>query len=408
MGIFDFLSSKSFKAVEEKGDRLIQSNDLGLAKQQYEAALSRLERSAPPDASEHRNRLEGKIKELCESLARQNKCNAVELIEARCFEEAAELLALARDLTGDPQLIRDIDRLTSESVADAPEPPADEPQTMDSETFDPHDEAGHFLILCSTLPDEIQQAYMTYGHDFQTGYVALNNGEFDLAAEALHRAMMAQGDRITYVQLELATAYLHLGNNHGAQALLEVFVAAFPESIRAYQALCEIYWESEQYDQADRFLQNCPDTMKRSVEVLLLMGETLFRSGKTSDAVSFYRKSMEYLGWQEPLAIALARTLAAAGRTEKALSAYQEIMASCTSCRRRADPWVRHQYAELRYDAGDVSSELLEMYFDLCRENLENQDHYYYRISDIYHRQGYADEARRYLEIAQQLESGKP
>ena len=63
MGLLQFFSPKSFDVFEEKGDRLVRSNDLGLAKLQYEAALSRLERSSLPDVSEHRDRIAMKIRE---------------------------------------------------------------------------------------------------------------------------------------------------------------------------------------------------------------------------------------------------------------------------------------------------------------------------------------------------------
>jgi len=135
------------------------------------------------------------------------------------------------------------------------------------------------------------------------------------------------------------------------------------------------------------------------------MGETLFRSGKQMEAVSFYLKSIEYLGWDEQIAVALAKIYEAMDSRKEALAVYQEIMDGCKSCRRRANPFVRQRYAELKYEAGDISSGLLEAYFILCRENPENQHHYFGRISDIYKRQGYPEEARRYLEIARKGKS---
>jgi len=403
MGLFDFFSPKSFESIEEKGDRLVRSNDLGLAKLDYEKALSRLEAASSAQVSEHRDRIEMKIQETGESLALQHKTTAEELIEAGCFEEAGELLDLARELTHDPQLSSDIDTLSAEVVpgAMAARQTEELEETPDWEEFDTDDEDGYFLILCSTLPDDVQDAYTALGENFQSGYIALNRGDFESAAGLLNRALEDQGQDITYVHLELATVYLNLGETQEARDLLEVFIEVYPESMRAYEVLCEIYWESEAYDLADNLLQACPDTLKTSLSILLLMGETLFRSGKQAEAVSFYLKSNQYLGWDEHISVAMARTYEAMHKREEALATYQEIMASCKSCHKRVNPFVRQRYAELSYEAGDISGGILETYFALCQEDSENQAHYFGRISDIYRRQGHPTEARRYLEMAQ-------
>jgi len=131
------------------------------------------------------------------------------------------------------------------------------------------------------------------------------------------------------------------------------------------------------------------------------MGETLFRSGKQAEAVSFYLKSNQYLGWDEHISVAMARTYEAMHKREEALATYQEIMASCKSCHKRVNPFVRQRYAELSYEAGDISGGILETYFALCQEDSENQAHYFGRISDVYRRPGHPTEARRYLEMAQ-------
>ena len=264
MGLFDFFSPKSFESIEEKGDRLVRSNDLGLAKLEYEKALSRLEAASSAQVSQDRDRIEMKIQETGESLALQHKTTAEELIEAGCFEEAGELLDLARELTHDPQLSSDIDTLSAEVVpgAMAARQTEELEETPDWEEFDTDDEDGYFLILCSTLPDDVQEAYTDLGENFQSGYIALNRGDFESATVLLNRALEDQGQDITYVHLELATVYLNLGDTQGARDLLEAFIEIYPESLRAYEVLCEIYWESEAYDLADTLLKSCPDTLK--------------------------------------------------------------------------------------------------------------------------------------------------
>jgi len=252
MGLIQFFSSKAFDVFEEKGDRLVRSNDLGLAKLQYEEALSRLERSSPPDVSENRERIEKKIKDTRESLAIQHKVSAEELVAAGCFEEAGELLELARELTRDQQLIQEVDGLEADIAAGIPMEMAVESwQGAEDEIFDMGDDEAYFQVLCSTLPDEIQDVYEGLGENFRSGYIALNKGAFERAENLLDQALTDQEESISYVHLELATVYLNLGDAHAARALLEVFIEAYPDTLRAYEMLCEIYWDMETYDLAE-------------------------------------------------------------------------------------------------------------------------------------------------------------
>ncbi len=409
MGLFNFFIPKSFEDIEAKADRLVQANDLGLAKLEYEKALERLLANSAGDVPEYQARIESKIRNTCETLAQQHVDMAKDLVAAKCATEAAELLSLARDLSNSSHLHQDIDSLENqiESQDESIDPVTFISEPAESEAFNPEDADGYFQILLSTMPEEIQSDYLDLGKRFQSGYLALNQGDFALAAEMLSQVVAEQGDQITYAHLELANAYLNLGRADTAADLLEAFVDIYPWSVQAYECLCEIYWERGDIDHADRLLQTCPDELKRSVPILLLMGETLHRSGDFAKATDFYLKANEYLGWQEPIAVALARTHEAADQLDEALGIYQEVVNNCKSCHQRLDPFVRHRYAELRYESGDISGDLVEAYFALCSENPSEQNLYYRRISDIYDRQGYADEAKRYRAIARQVVSGR-
>ena len=406
MGLFSFFTPKSFEDIEAKADRLVQSDDLGLAKLEYEKSLDRLHSTSIQDASGHQERIECKIRNTCETLAQQHVDRAKDLVAAKCPAEASELLSLARDLSNNINLQQDIDGLVNqiESHDQILGQFAFMPESNDPETVDPEDEDGYFQILLSTLPEDTQADYLALGERFQSGYLALNQGHFPLAAELLRQVVAEHEEQVTYAHLELANAQLNLGQTEAAAVLLEEFLEIYPLSVQAYENLCEIYWERGETDRADRMLQACPDKLKLTVPILLLMGETLYRSGNFAGAIDFYLKGIEYLGWQEPIAIALARTYEAADQLEEALSIYQEIVNNCKSCHQRLDPHVRHRYVELLFAGGERSSDLLDNYFALCSENPTYQHHYYQRISDIYERQGYPDEATRYRAIARQVE----
>ena len=61
----------------------------------------------------------------------------------------------------------------------------------------------YFQALIGRLPDDIQKAYISYGEDFQAGYTALNQGEFDRAVSRLSEAMEQNPDPHSFIGLEL-------------------------------------------------------------------------------------------------------------------------------------------------------------------------------------------------------------
>jgi len=112
----------------------------------------------------------------------------------------------------------------------------------------------------------------------QGGYVKLNQGYFEDAVTLLSQALDVDSSSGGFIRLELASAHLNLGNDSEGCSLLEGFLKDFPESLRAYPPLCEIYWQNKQFDEAQRLLMNCPETLRNSPLIHLLMGETLFHA----------------------------------------------------------------------------------------------------------------------------------
>jgi tetratricopeptide (TPR) repeat protein len=403
MGFFKLFKSTSYETIENKGDTLFDSAEFGPAKQAYEKALLKLESSDIPEAAQHFERIKDKINQTREALARQHKATAEDLIEAGLHDDALELLELARELSSDSDLAAEIEHLLTHNTSKNSFPvheiiQGDMPYT--NEQVEESDDA-YFSVLCSTLPEDLETAYENYGHSFQMGYVALNQGSFDIAAEFLSKAMVEHPETVTHIHLELATAYLNLGDSEKSHSLLEQYLAKYPSVVRTYEMLCEIYWEQNAFKRAEELISNCPDDIKTSIPMMLLMGETLFKAGNYAEAESFYQNSIRYTGWNESVATALARTFEALGSPEKALKSYGEIMNACKGCRQQVNPFVKQRYAELSYESGDISSSIVELYFSLCNEDPQNRSHYFRRLSEIYSRQGYHEEAQRYLAFAE-------
>ena len=251
-----------------------------------------------------------------------------------------------------------------------------------------------FYALCGTLPPEIQDTYLSYGEDFRAGYLALNTGDFEAAATLLARAMATNSTPQSYIPLELATAYLHLERLSEARQLLVPFLEHHPDALPAYQLLCEICWEENDFQQADAVIDAVPKDFADSLAVWLLRGETRYHAGDFETAKALYQGFLDNQGWREEIALSLAKAHEASGGQEKARLIYQEIMGRCTGCRARIDPEIKHKYAELSFAAGIHDTKVLELYLALAQEIPVNASIYYERVAEIYAARGNETEGR--------------
>jgi tetratricopeptide (TPR) repeat protein len=258
------------------------------------------------------------------------------------------------------------------------------------------------MALFAPLPDKVQQAYRSYGDDFITGYLALNEGDFETAADFLARAMKANPGADSYIPLELATAYLNLGQTDDARQLLERFVRDCPDALPAYQMLCEIYWEQGRHDSAQALLSAVPSPLTASVAVILLQGETLSRSGDPEGAKTLYRYFLKDYGWHDRVAQALADVYEEGSEVEEARGLYGELVSRCSGCGSRVDPQVRQKYADLCYASGDFTSTVIEAYLTLAREMPQYAAENYDKVSRIYAAKGNTTEARRFRSFSEQ------
>jgi len=255
------------------------------------------------------------------------------------------------------------------------------------------------------LPQEARDAYLAYGEDFKSGYIALNRGDFQAAAESLSRAMAQNPQPESYIPLELASAKLNLDRPAEACELLESFLEHHPHALPAYQLLCDIYWEEEDFDRVDALLAFLPEELAESVAAVLLKGETLMRAGRHAEARNFYRQFLEVYGWNDDVARELSKAHEALGESAESRTLCREIIGRCDSCSARVDPVIRHRYAELSFVDGVYTTEILEMYLALAREIPENAAGYFDRVSRIYAAQGNPTEAERFLSFAKRAAS---
>jgi len=414
MSFFDIFKGKKPEDYEQKGDAYAAEGLWGNAKMEYERALNRLEKEAAVDRKTT-DRLAAKVSRVREELACEHRENARNLVAGGYGDEARDLYSLALELTRDAGLQNELQE-EIEALENGPSHTSavvmPDWESSDDELHDgpgaedaPDDQSEMFFALCGTLPEEIHMAYLGYGSNFKTGYLALNTGDFETAAHYLSLALADNEGHDTYIPLELATACLNTGGHEEARELLEPFIVNHPDVLPAYQLLCDLYWESQDTDQAEQLLASIPEDLQASVSVALLKGETRRRAGDDPGARSYFLQFMDTHGWQDSIARALAEVHTAMGEVEEARSIYQRIMDNCRSCRARIDPFVKEQYAELCFASGSRDTATLELYLSLAQENRENAHHYYDRVSRIYAAQGNETEAGRFRSFSEQLQT---
>ena len=403
MSLLKLFSGPSPEKLEQKGDALFEAGLWGRAKLEYERALHKLEKETGQE-NDRQHQLSAKIRKAREALARKHRQTAVDLIDGGYFDDARDMLALAMEVTADEPFRQELEQeLKALEAQQKQKPDAASPDPFyglasDDEEEPPpaSSEDEYFFALLSTLPDEVEDAYLEYGEDFKIGYIALNNGDFQTAATALSRAMEENPGPESYIPLELAAACLNLDRTDEAQNLLENFLAHHPEALPAYQLLCEIHWEQKNFHQADILLESVPHEFAESLAIVLLKGETIFQAGNFEAAGNYYHGALDTYGWDDTVARELAKACEAQGEPDRARDIYKEIMGRCDSCHSRIDPVVKHKYAELCFSAGMTGTDILEMYLSLAREIPGNAAHYFDRISRIYTDQGNASEADRF------------
>jgi len=413
MSLMKFFSGPTAEKLEARGDIFSAAGQWGQAKQAYERALHKREKTEPPDGR-HCRALQEKLRQAQEALAREHYQTARDYHDGGYAEEARETLQLALEMSRNPAfretLTREIADLNNRPESNAAAAPASAAAPIPHEVEAPTSghtvsEEEYFQALCHTLPEDVGRVYQSYGEDFVTGYVALNTGDFPTAITHLERALAAASRPESYIPLELATAYVNSGRMEEARELLEPFLVHHPDVLPAYQLLCEIYWAEGNFSRVDALLASLPPELAASRAGMQMKGETLYRAGHFKQARDFYRRFLATHGWHETMALELAKALEALNAFSEARSVYADIMGRCRGCRTRIDPQIKHQYAELSFAEGHRGVDILELYLALARERPDAAALYFDRVSQIYFSQGNEREGERFRAFATRARS---
>jgi len=406
MGFLKGIFGKDPHEYEQRGDSLFEAKAFGDAKLEYEAGLHKLEKK-DPDNSGLKEKLEGKISKSKEALAFSHKQRGEEMMESQVYEEAEDVFRLALELTENPELkgelqerLKEIQGLNVQGEISDSQEIQFNGSDSDEKSYNPQEDE-YFAALCGSFFDkEREKAYFSYGDAFKEGYLALNQGDFELAAAKLSQSMEECPLPQTYIPMELAAAYLNLGKSEDALNLLTSFQKDYPDSLQGYQLMCETLWEMKAYDQAQELLESCSQQLAESSLILLLKGETLFQAAKFQEAKSLFIDYMESSAWDEEIALSLAKIYEALDEKEAARDLYGKTMAECTGCGRQVAPFIKRKYSDISLDCGQCSPEILDLYLGLVQEDPDNKKYYYQKIIEIYSTLGDEKEVRRYQSIA--------
>ena len=411
MGLFSFFSQKPENLVA-KGDHLVDEEQYAAAVRMYEKALVRHEKhpARPDDLKE----IGDKIRSARTALARQHLETAETLMESRCLEDAMELIRLAETLSDDPRVTENTGRMAARIAAErdadeddsqgedgsslpGPEDVMDDPSAYSEADFD---ESEYGQILLGALPEEEQAAYESYGRSFLRGFVALNQGDFERAADYLKMALeehaAASPDVPSYIPLELATAYLNLGEFEKAADQIETFLEDFPLSARGYQIFCEIMWGLNDYERALGVLQACPDELTETPLMVLLTGQTLALAGRSEETIGLYEEFMSHNPGDDSIALALGNLYEKKGDMENAQKVYSQMMSVCSGCGRPPAAELKQRYADACFATGRHTVPVLELFLDLASSDPSRRKHYFECVAHIYKKLGNETQARRF------------
>jgi len=446
MDILNIFKGKSPEQHEARGDALFKQGAYGDARIEFEKAIDKIRRRYP----EKKNLLEkitSKHREASEALSRSHVATGDEMVDAGDHEEALSFYRLALELTSDELFVSEvqakINRLVSgadKKDTDTPKGESDEVEFGSSGLDDKVDEnpasdgkdsdiaadddAGEedknpeplvltdpaepgaqsedeiFTVLISSLPDHVQKVYARYGEAFKKGYISLNHGDFQKAVQQLSIAHEENAGSMTYIPLELATAYIHLRNFSKALELLDEYAAQNPYDIRVYQLFCELFWEEGSPKIAMARLSTAPESIRSEKAMQLLAGETLYRIGAYDAAENTFMQAIRIHGKDELLMRGLAKIYEARGEIVKARESYAWILNHNAGCGCSIDPFIKRRYADLCFKSGDRSARLLEIYFSLVTDDPDNLEETFSVIASIYEDKGNRAEAERYRALS--------
>ena len=323
------LFRKSFSKLAGKGDRCVERGDVGLARGEYLSAL-RAFREETDDAGE-KTRVEEALAAVELELAHRKMAEAKRFLTAELYDRAFATLEDVEELADgrDEALCAEADALLTQLESGELGEDFEEAEVEAEPEEDPDQELE---LLIQTMSEERQEVYRTAGPVFRDGYLALNDGDGEIALAAFESAQPGpwtdyeRGRSLALLQRheEAVEAF------HTAAAALEDDGVS-PVLVGCIQAAVGAERYEEGRAAVERFIaihgEDDPDGAV--LQLGLAAAEGRFDEGEASARAYLKPNPSQYRVWRT-----LGDLLEKAGRPEAAAEAYEAVM----SLRWRYDP----------------------------------------------------------------------
>ncbi|MDX1763226.1 MAG: tetratricopeptide repeat protein [bacterium] len=272
------VSFRLASAHEEEGDQLARSGLLDRAAERYQLALGLF------DADEDRRRVEEKLNRR----------------PVEKFAEPVRLFGESHCANGQCAV----------------------PQEEGAFEGDPLD---YFEVLMHTLEPSTAEAYRALGESFALGYAWMNQGETEKAI-AYYEEALRDHDGQGAVHKELGRAHLLCGNGEGAASELARAREAMPQDREVALLLAAAFAEKGDTAPALEILEGLREANSDDPEIVMTMGDILFKSGDRVQARAVYESGLTMAPQSPVFHRALARCAAAQGEARDAIIHYTDAV----------------------------------------------------------------------------------
>ena len=393
MGLFDKLFNRDWKYYLEKCKKNLNSGDLG-------EALSCLKQSK--EMAEQSEK--GKLSSSSNDEIAEVEANVYHQIYDRAFKQAKELLRSGQIENAKNALDRAAKYVRTDEERDALNQLVEDSQHMkeDDKIVEAHvageervdglNTSDKWNLYVTSLPFEKAQHCDELGDEFKEAWIALQEGDFDVAINGLEKAYKDHPDD-ALVMMELGRAYYGKGIFDKAYAMLQKADEA-RDDIETKLLRTELLWTMKKFDEAEVVLQAAHDLDPENITVLARIAQHGLIARDFESGIAAAEVLLEKLPNDWSVQRLAGRIYLESGDEDKALECFEAV--------NRIYWQVNPQTKKLTFDQTSASAagniylkrgEKLERaaeLFEAIRANSEGETHVAIcqTLAEVYEKQG--------------------
>ena len=323
MGLLDKLLGRTWRTYRDRGQKLLEKEEPGLALHEFKEALRRFD----GDPSE-KLEMEQKLISIRKTLRQQQLMRAEMFHKGAQFERARDAADSAlRHATNEQEEQEVHDFMASlEQAASEAERKKDEARNQISNAdADLGMVDERFSVLLGALDNEQMEHYEKLGSAFREGFLAMNDGDFKGALQHFKKARQ-ENDDDAYVLCEQGKALLGMGAHQEAAQVLLKSDTARNDSTYIKLQLVQALWVLNDFPRAEQALQEAHDIDPGNERVLISIAEHSLRAKEYASGIDAVNALLD----RSPNDISLLRLLGqlhqGAGDLDKAVATYEGVL----------------------------------------------------------------------------------